>query len=318
MKRWIHAATQKPIRSSSNTRDRISYLQEKIEILKEYLARNEYEDPEERIDDQIELAELEEQLNFAWQDDEAEYNYALQQQEFNPDGSLKGYDDIYDCTDVTAATTTISNAKSDCQWMNGLYWDIDGHTHTITGVNGYPLFSCQVTEEWISEDNYKPVKKTSWYSIEEDDNGHVFIRNKKNRDFKLYLNSAFNYMDLVPEEFDELDFLREDMNKNMPNTLRSILSRYISEANEGDYYNSVKVIYNDQTTIYDGHSLEEAKAKLTDYLDLEAKSEWHDDKIRIYIYSDYDEDDYTPSATRGDYSPSNPWDAPGMSIRDFI
>ena len=25
-----------------------------------------------------------------------------------------------------------------------------------------------------------------------------------------------------------------------------------------------------------------------------------------------------PSATRGDYSPSNPWNAPGMSARDFI
>ena len=34
----------------------------------------------------------------------------------------------------------------------------------------------------------------------------------------------------------------------------------------------------------------------------------------------YDEDDeeYIPSSTNGDYSPSNPWDAPGMSIRDFI
>lgn len=30
------------------------------------------------------------------------------------------------------------------------------------------------------------------------------------------------------------------------------------------------------------------------------------------------DDDYCPSATNGDYSPSNPWDAPGMSIRDFI
>lgn len=29
-------------------------------------------------------------------------------------------------------------------------------------------------------------------------------------------------------------------------------------------------------------------------------------------------DYYCPSATNGDYSPSNPWDAPGMSIRDFI
>ena len=31
-----------------------------------------------------------------------------------------------------------------------------------------------------------------------------------------------------------------------------------------------------------------------------------------------DDEDYTPSATAGDYSPSNPWDAPGMSISDFI
>jgi len=29
------------------------------------------------------------------------------------------------------------------------------------------------------------------------------------------------------------------------------------------------------------------------------------------------DDGYT-SATRGDYGPSNPWNAPGMSIHDFI
>lgn len=34
-------------------------------------------------------------------------------------------------------------------------------------------------------------------------------------------------------------------------------------------------------------------------------------------YFDNDED-YIPSSTNGDYSPSNPWDAPGMSISDFI
>ena len=33
---------------------------------------------------------------------------------------------------------------------------------------------------------------------------------------------------------------------------------------------------------------------------------------------DDDEEYYMPSSTNGDYSPSNPWDAPGMSIRDFI
>ena len=31
-----------------------------------------------------------------------------------------------------------------------------------------------------------------------------------------------------------------------------------------------------------------------------------------------DNEKYVPSAENGDYSPSNPWDAPGMSIRDFI
>ena len=30
-----------------------------------------------------------------------------------------------------------------------------------------------------------------------------------------------------------------------------------------------------------------------------------------------DEDDFT-SSYYGDYGPSNPWDAPGMSVRDFI
>ena len=63
--------------SLQNPRDRIAYLEEKIEILEEELYRNRYLDPEERIDDQLELEELKEQLNFAWQDDEAEYNYAL-------------------------------------------------------------------------------------------------------------------------------------------------------------------------------------------------------------------------------------------------
>lgn len=31
-----------------------------------------------------------------------------------------------------------------------------------------------------------------------------------------------------------------------------------------------------------------------------------------------EDEDYIPSAENGDYSPSNPWDAPGMSIKDFI
>lgn len=36
------------------------------------------------------------------------------------------------------------------------------------------------------------------------------------------------------------------------------------------------------------------------------------------VESEESEDEYIPSSENGDYSPSNPWDAPGMSIRDFI
>jgi hypothetical protein len=35
-------------------------------------------------------------------------------------------------------------------------------------------------------------------------------------------------------------------------------------------------------------------------------------------FEEYYEEEYTPSSTNRDYSPSNPWDAPGMSIKDFI
>lgn len=35
-------------------------------------------------------------------------------------------------------------------------------------------------------------------------------------------------------------------------------------------------------------------------------------------YVDPWEREYIRSATAGDYSPSNPWDAPGMSVSDFI
>ena len=32
----------------------------------------------------------------------------------------------------------------------------------------------------------------------------------------------------------------------------------------------------------------------------------------------FDEEERYTSSTNGDYSPGNPWDAPGMSVRDFI
>ncbi len=37
-----------------------------------------------------------------------------------------------------------------------------------------------------------------------------------------------------------------------------------------------------------------------------------DDLVEMY------DEEYIPSAENGDYSPSNPWDAPGMKMSDFI
>lgn len=46
------------------------------------------------------------------------------------------------------------------------------------------------------------------------------------------------------------------------------------------------------------------------------KKYFENDSIEPEEYEgDYE---YIPHACSGDYSPSNPWDAPGMSIHDFI
>lgn len=50
------------------------------------------------------------------------------------------------------------------------------------------------------------------------------------------------------------------------------------------------------------------------------KPEWVNGECQCYIpveTDEYDNNEYT-SSSHGDYGPSNPWDAPGMSIRDFI
>ena len=36
------------------------------------------------------------------------------------------------------------------------------------------------------------------------------------------------------------------------------------------------------------------------------------------LYKELYDDRYCPSCTAGDYGPGNPWDAPGMNIRDFM
>lgn len=45
----------------------------------------------------------------------------------------------------------------------------------------------------------------------------------------------------------------------------------------------------------------------------------YDELVSDEYFSEEDEsDDRSPSSECGDYSPLHPWDAPGMSIYDFI
>ena len=53
---------------------------------------------------------------------------------------------------------------------------------------------------------------------------------------------------------------------------------------------------------------------MTDYERAELEEIEREQWMREYYGDDY----YTPSATFRDYGPGNPWDAPGMSIHDFI
>ena len=201
-------------------------------------------DIDELIDYELELNELRDELNFAWQYDEAEYNYALEQQEFNPDGSLKGYDDDIDASTDVKATELIDNGKI----QRGLQFNQDGHRFTVTQVSGN---KCKIKEEWIAEDTGKPCKNVESYIIVDDGEHGEYA----------YLAEYEKYA--RPGSDDYSWWAR----------------KYAKGADNYPYF--------------DEEEIEEDEYE-------------------------YDKEDYTPSSTRGDYSPSNPWDAPGMSVRDFI
>ena len=107
MKRTFTVKPKQAIKADTETpRQRISRIEDAIAHIK-WRLQTDYLTDDERSDLQMDLAELEEQLNFAWQDDEADYNYALERQEFNPDGSLKYYDVPSDYEDEDAYTYTV-------------------------------------------------------------------------------------------------------------------------------------------------------------------------------------------------------------------
>lgn len=87
------------------------------------------------------------------------------------------------------------------------------------------------------------------------------------------------------------------------------VDKYRYQFNEND----VEIKAEEHTLIDLAKALRKAQVEgtLSD-LAYQIEYEFDIDGVRSY------DDDYTPSAENGDYSPSNPWDAPGMKLSDFI
>ena len=81
--------------------------------------------------------------------------------------------------------------------------------------------------------------------------------------------------------------------------------------------NDIEIIAEKHTLINLARMLRESNVEGT-LGDLAFQIEWAFDVDGIRSECEEDDDDYIPSSTNGDYSPSHPWDAPGMSVKDFI
>lgn len=81
--------------------------------------------------------------------------------------------------------------------------------------------------------------------------------------------------------------------------------------------NDIDIKGEKRTLITLAKALREAEIEGT-LSDLAYQIEYEFDIDGIRSEDKENDDEYVPSAENGDYSPSNPWDAPGMSPSDFI
>lgn len=81
--------------------------------------------------------------------------------------------------------------------------------------------------------------------------------------------------------------------------------------------NDIELVAEKHTLIALAEMLRDAQVEGT-WGDLVFQIEWEFDVDGIRSECEEDDEDYIPSSTNGDYSPSDPWNVPGMSIKDFI
>ena len=306
---------------ATSTRERISNLEQQIADLENRIAKMKAAEADEDqiIDYQLYLDELKDELNFAWQDDEAEYNYALEQQEFNPDGSLKYYDDIHTSEDVECSEDdecpnchyTIYNKYTGNTWGRFNTYE---EAKAAFDEEGCPSYLCSIVQtDWDGDDFYASTDVSASQDITASD----IIPNKK---IQVGMVWHIDWHELEVKSISKdhktckvtEDWIAEDTGKEV----HKVHKYNIATDKDGQEY-----IWHPDSEEYANPGQDDYKWWARIYATGADNYPWTDEDVEEYEdpseYED-DEDEYTPSATAGDYSPSNPWDAPGMSIRDFI
>lgn len=124
----------------------------------------------------------------------------------------------------------------------------------------------------------------------------------------------FNLSDCYDEDYAALGITRENINAEYLASVDEITEFHINFIDEDD----------DECDLGSNGSIDQYKIKLLKIVftnvDTGDSFEVRQDILDKFNVIEINEDDneYVPSSTNGDYSPGNPWDAPGMSIHDFI
>lgn len=123
----------------------------------------------------------------------------------------------------------------------------------------------------------------------------------------------FNLSDCYDEYYTELGITRENITAKCLAEVDEITEFHVNFINE-NY---------EECDLGNNADIEQYKIKLLEivFTDLGTDESFNvrqDVLDKFNVIGINDDDEYVPSSTNGDYSPSNPWDAPGMSIHDFI
>lgn len=129
-----------------------------------------------------------------------------------------------------------------------------------------------------------------------------------------FLFNDFELSDCYDEDYETLGIARENITAAYLSSVDEITEFHINFIDEDG----------DECDLGSNASIERYKIKLLEITFTNVDTgDGYDvrqevlDRFNV-IEINNDDEEYVPSSTNGDYSPGNPWDAPGMSPSDFI